>query len=249
MKFSIITPNYNGAEYIEECIKSVLTQNVDFEHIIIDGISTDSSLEILTSYSHLKIISEKDHGMYDAINKGLSISEGDFISYLNSDDRYPKGALSRILYEFNNDKNLDYVYGDCRLIDHLENELYVYRVPPLFKSLLTKITVIPWAQPSVFYKRKVFDDIGNFDINYLLASDYHFMKRILLSKLNGHKVNKVLSHFMKRDEALSFKYSFEMHSEVIQIKNDLGIINRPVLDFFFNSYRKIYNFHTFFKKN
>ena len=92
-------------------------------------------------------------------------------------------------------------------------------------------------------------DIGNFDINYLLASDYHFMKRILLSKFNGHKVNKVLSHFMKRDEALSSKYSFEMHSEVIQIKNDLGIVDRPVLDFFFNSYRKIYNFHTFFKKN
>ena len=248
MKFSIITPNYNGAEYIEECIKSVLRQNVDFEHIIIDGISTDSSLKILKNYSHLKIICEKDNGMYDAINKGLSISKGDFISYLNSDDRYPEGALSRVLYEFNNDKNLDYVYGDCRLIDHLENELYVYRVPPLFNSLLTKITVIPWAQPSVFYKRKVFDDIGNFDINYLLASDYHFMKRILLSKLNGHKVNKVLSHFMKRDEALSSKHSFAMHSEVIQIKNDLGIVNRPVLDFFFDSYRKIYNFHTFFKK-
>ncbi|SVD65607.1 uncharacterized protein METZ01_LOCUS418461, partial [marine metagenome] len=109
MTFTIITPNYNGAEYIEECIKSVLRQNVDFEHIIIDGISTDSSLEILTSYSHLKIISEKDHGMYDAINKGLSISKGDFISYLNSDDRYPEGSLSRVLYEFNNDNNLDYV--------------------------------------------------------------------------------------------------------------------------------------------
>ena len=66
---------------------------------------------------------------------------------------------------------------------------------------------------------------------------------------NFLKVNKVLSHFMKRDEALSSKYSFEMHSEVMQIKNDLGIVNRPVLDFFFNSYRKIYNFHTFFKKN
>ena len=210
---------------------------------------SSTSIEIIKSYSHLKIISEKDHGMYDAINKGLSISKGDFISYLNSDDRYPEGALSRVLYEFNNDKNLDYVYGDCRLIDHLENELYVYRVPPLFKSLLAKITVIPWAQPSVFYKRKVFDEIGNFDINYIFASDYHFMKRVLLSKFNGHKVNKVLSNFMKRDEALSSKYSFEVLSELMQIKNDLGIVNRPVLDFFFNSYRKIYNFHTFFKKN
>ena len=73
MKFSIITPNHNGANYIEACIKSVLSQNVDFEHIIIDDCSTDSSLEILKKYPHLRIISENDNGMYDAINKGLSI--------------------------------------------------------------------------------------------------------------------------------------------------------------------------------
>ena len=69
MKFSIITPNHNGAEYIEGCIKSVLSQNVDFEHIIIDDISTDSSLEILKKYPPLNIISESDNGMYEAINK------------------------------------------------------------------------------------------------------------------------------------------------------------------------------------
>ena len=249
MKFSIITPNYNGADYLEGCIKSVLNQNVDFEHIIIDSESTDSSLDILKTYSHLIVISEQDDGMYDAINKGIAISQGDFISYLNSDDRYPDGTLSEVLNIFNNDTTVDYVYGDCRLINHLEKELYVYRVPPIFVKLLNKITVIPWAQPSIFYRKHVFQKLGCFDIQYCLAADYHFMKRVILSKLKGYKVNRVLSEFMKRDEALSSKNSFKMHSEVIQIKNDLGIVNRPVLDFFFNSYRKIYNFHTFFKKN
>ena len=247
MKFSIITPNYNGANYLEGCIKSVLSQNVDFEHIIVDAESTDSSLDILKTYPHLKVISEHDNGMYDAINKGIAISQGDFISYLNSDDRYPDGTLSEVLNIFNNDITVDYVYGDCRLIDHLEKELYVYRVPPIFVKLLNKITVIPWAQPSTFYKKRVFQELGCFDIQYSLAADYHFMKRVLLSKFNGRKVNKILSDFMKRDEALSSTYSFEMQSEVVQIKNDLGIVNRPVLDFFFNSYRKIYNFHTFLK--
>jgi|TARA_B110000261_G_scaffold158659_1_gene195291 glycosyltransferase involved in cell wall biosynthesis len=248
MKFSIITPNYNGAEYIEECIKSVLRQNVDFEHIIIDGSSTDSSLEILNRYHHLKIISENDNGMYDAINKGLLVARGEFISYLNVDDRYSNGALKSVEYEFNNNSNLDYVYGDCQLINQLEAKLYVYRVPPICQSLLTQITVIPWAQPSVIYKRKVFDEIGNFNINYLLASDYHFMKRVILSRFNGFGIKKVIAEFMKRNDSLSSKYLDQMNVEVLKIKIELQLPNHYLLDLFFNIYRKFYNFQTFLKK-
>ena len=249
MKFTIITPNFNGSKYIEECIQSVMRQKIDLEHIIIDGKSTDLSSEIFKKYSHLKIISERDKGMYDAINKGLSISKGDIIGYLNCDDRYPDEALLSVIESFENNKDIDYVYGHCKIINHQEQEIYVYKVPPVFRNLLERVTVIPWAQPSIFYKKHVFDYLGNFSCQYDLASDYHFMKKVILSKLRGYKVNKVLSCFMKREDALSAKYSFEMHSEVMQIKNDLGIVSRPVLDFLFNSYRKIYNFHTFFKKN
>ena len=248
MKISIVTPNYNGANYLEGCIKSVLSQNVDFEHIIVDSESKDASLDILKKYPHLKVICEKDKGMYDAINKGIALSQGDIISYLNCDDRYPDGTLSDVLDIFNNDITVDYVYGDCRFIDHLEKELYVYRVPPIFNSILVKLTVIPWAQPSTFYRKHVFHELGCFDIQYRLAADYHFMKKVLISKFNGYKSNKVLSNFMKRDNALGSVSSFEMHSEGIQIRKELGITDRLVLDFFFNSYRKIYNFHTLFKK-
>ena len=138
--------------------------------------------------------------------------------------------------------------GDCKFIDHLENEIYVYKVPPVFKRLLSKITVIPWSQPSVFYRRKVFDEIGYFDIKYIFASDYHFMKRVILSRLNGVRVNKVLSEFMVREGSLSFQHSFEMSAEGLKIKDELELSHHKLLDFFFNLYRKIYNFHTFFKK-
>tara|TARA_B100000959_G_scaffold274659_1_gene326895 strand:+ start:967 stop:1719 length:753 start_codon:yes stop_codon:yes gene_type:complete len=248
MKFSIITPNYNGANYLEGCIKSVLSQKVDFEHIIVDSESTDSSLDILKKYPHLIIISEKDHGMYDAINKGIAIAKGDIISYLNCDDRYPDESLLIVLESFKKNEDIDYVYGNCRFINHLEQEVYIYRVPPLSRNLLGKVTVIPWAQPSIFYKKRVFDSLGLFSSKYSLASDYHFMKKVILSKLKGHKVNLVLSCFMKRADALSMKNSKDMIDEVNMIKADLGHKNKPFLDFCFNVYRKVYNFHTFIKK-
>ena len=81
--------NYNGEKYLEKCIKSVLDQKVDFEHIVVDAESTDSSADILKKYPHLRVIIEKDNGMYDAINKGIAIAQGDIIAYLNCDDRYP----------------------------------------------------------------------------------------------------------------------------------------------------------------
>ena len=156
MKFSIITPNFNGGQYIEKCIESVLNQNVEFEHIIVDGASSDSSLELINKYPHLIVISEKDSGMYDAINKGIALATGDIISYLNSDDRYSYNSLCTVLESFKNNIKIDYVYGNCQFIDSYEEKIYIYRVPPLLKSLLPKISVIPWAQPSVFYKKKCF---------------------------------------------------------------------------------------------
>jgi len=248
MKFTIITPNYNGSKYLEKCIESVLSQNVDFEHIVVDGASTDSSLKILKKYPHLKVISEKDLGMYDAVNKGINMARGDIISYINCDDRYPDGSLVKVLNAFSKNNNLDYVYGNCRLIDHLENEIYVYKVPPTFNFLLKVITVVPWAQPSIFYKRKVFDKIGFFDIKYLLAADYHFMKRVILFGFISLRVNTVLSNFMIRDDSLGSKYSKDMKSEGVQIKKVLGIKDKILFDFLYNIYRKFYNFHIFFHK-
>jgi glycosyltransferase involved in cell wall biosynthesis len=247
MKISIITPNFNGGKYIENCIKSVLSQGVNFEHIIVDSKSTDSSIKIFDKYPHLKIISEKDKGMYYAINSGIEICDGDIIAYLNSDDRYPVDSLKKVLSVFN-DNLVDYVYGNCKLIDQFENEIYVYKVPPISRNLLKKITVVPWAQPSMFFRRCVFDSLGTFNVKYVLASDYHFMKKVIHSNLKGVGIRSVVSEFMVREDALSAKYLGEMKLEGVQVKNDLKINDKLVIDFFFNIYRKLFNFHTFFKK-
>ena len=118
MKFTIITPNLNEGQYLEACIKSVSNQNVNFEHIVVDGGSTDNSLKIIDKYQHLTLLSEKDKSMYEAINKGIRLSKGKIISYLNADDRYEKDALKNVINQFNTYQNIDYIYGDTKMINN-----------------------------------------------------------------------------------------------------------------------------------
>ena len=93
-KISIVTPSYNSAKFIEDCIQSVLKQNYpNFEHIVIDGGSTDGTVEILKQYPHLKWISEPDEGQSDALNKGFKMAEGDILGWLNADDVYLKNVF------------------------------------------------------------------------------------------------------------------------------------------------------------
>ena len=245
MVISIITPNFNGAKFLDGCIQSILEQEVDFEHIVIDGESTDGSLEIIKKYKHIKYISEKDSGMYDAINKGLKMASGDIIANLNSDDRYPLGVFKEVLKVFS-ESNPDYVYGDCRLVDEDRNELYVYKAVSVPRSILTRISVVPWAQPSSFYKRSVFTELNGFNVKYKLASDYHFMKRVILDGFSSIAIATPLSEFMKRDDALSSIFEARMAQEVEDINAELKIKNFFILNLLFNFYRKIINYRTFF---
>ena len=218
MKITIITPNYNNEKFICGCIESVMSQNVDFQHIIVDAASNDGSLELIQKYQHLDIISEPDKNMYDAINKGIKIANGDLIAYLNGDDRYQPGALKKVLSFFENSYDYDYAYGHCKFVNDLDSGLYTYKTP-FFTSFVSKYTsIVAWAQPSVFWRRQVFDLFGNFDIQYSLAGDYEFMKRIELRGAKGKRINMVLSRFMIRSNALSSTYFEKMALEVCDIK-------------------------------
>ncbi len=243
MLISIITPNYNGSKFLDGCIQSVLEQKVQFEHIVIDGGSTDSSLEIIKKYNHIRCISEKDNGMYYAINKGLRVASGDIIAYLNSDDRYTPGALERVLRVFEK-SNPDYIYGDCRMVDESRKELYVYKSVSVPRSILTKLSVVPWAQPSSFYKRSVFEKLNGFDTKYKLAADYHFMKRVILHDFTSASISNPLSEFMKRNDALSSIFSEKMAKEVREINIELGVSQSLIFNFLFNIYRKLANYRT-----
>lgn len=122
-KISIITVCYNSEKTIEDTIKSVVSQSYpNIEYIIIDGVSTDNTLEIVNKYQEKisKIISEKDNGLYDAINKGINIASGEIIAILNSDDLYQDNKVIEEVVELFRKDNLETCYGDLVYVDRLD---------------------------------------------------------------------------------------------------------------------------------
>src|ERR1051325_2927905 len=115
ISLSIITPCLNRAQNVESAIQSVLTQGyADVEHIIVDGGSTDGTLEILTRYPHLKVLSEKDHGMYEALNKGFDLASGEIVGFLNTDDLYADNVFPCAIECFT-DESIDAVSGKAQI--------------------------------------------------------------------------------------------------------------------------------------
>jgi len=178
-KISIITPSYNQGKYIREAIESVLVQNYpNFEHIIIDNRSTDTTLNILKEYSHLTWISEPDKGQSDALNKGFRIAEGELIGWLNADERYLPGCFFEVAEFFKKNKNVDILYGDYRWIDE-SGEVFQLRKELDFDLFMLKYLHVLYI-PTVasFFHRKIFDE-GNFlDVSDHYAMDYEFFLRL-----------------------------------------------------------------------
>jgi len=184
MKISIITPSFNQANFIERTIQSVLSQNYpDLEYIVMDGGSTDGTIEILKKYEG-RIIwkSEKDNGQSDAINKGLKVATGDIVAYLNSDDIYEPGALNKVAEFFQNNPDKKWVYGKCKIIN--ENDQEIRKPITTYKNLLLKkysyaklLSENFISQPATFWKREIHFELGFFDENEHYCMDYEFWLR------------------------------------------------------------------------
>lgn len=198
---SIITPSYNQGHFIRATIESVLQQDYDnVEYIVVDGASTDTTRSILEEYGdRIRWISEADNGQTDAINKGIRMSHGDIIAYLNSDDLYLPGTLSRIVSEFGENPEIKFLYGDLYAIDR-------------DGKLLSKIKTIPFdpdillydanfiSQPASFYRRTLFDTIGEFDDSLHYLMDYEFFLRAASRKVGIRLVRNYLSAIRYHDE-------------------------------------------------
>jgi glycosyltransferase involved in cell wall biosynthesis len=182
MKISIITVALNNAEYIEACIKSVINQDYKkIEHIIIDGASTDGTIDIIKKYED-KIslwISEPDHGIYDAMNKGIQMATGDVIGILNSDDMYYKTSVLNKVNETMDNDFIDACYGDLIYVtrEHPDKIVRYWKSCQYEHDLVKRGWILP--HPTFFVRRKIYEKYGLFDLAYPLAADYELIIRLL----------------------------------------------------------------------
>lgn len=182
MKVSLITVVYNGEKYIEDCVKSVICQTYkDIEYIVIDGGSTNSTLSILEKYKQNIncFISEKDKGMYDALNKGINKATGDIIGILNADDMLAADdVILKIVTCFKNN-NSDAVYGNLNYINPEDaNQIIRKWVSKQFTKRDIELGWMP-AHPTLYLKKELFDRLGNYSLNFGTAADYELMLRYL----------------------------------------------------------------------
>lgn len=184
-KISIITATYNSEKTIEDTLKSVISQTYDnYEHIIIDGKSSDKTLDIIKKYEkkykgRLIVISEKDKGIYDAMNKGIKHATGDIIGILNSDDKYyDSKVLEKISKKIVNEK-LDGVYGDLLYVD--EETMSVVKRKWITGKGKIKSGWMP-AHPTLYLTKETYDTIGNYNLKYKIDADYDFMIRLCSNK-------------------------------------------------------------------
>ena len=212
--FSIITPVLNQATTIEACIESVATQQVDVEHIIIDGGSTDGTLEIIRKHeSKLTYwIREKDNGQSHAINKGLQRANGTWFNWLNADDQLTKNALQTVLRVASSKSQV--VVGKCQHINQ-DNEVIDEGSAKIWDSLEATLGNYSMGQPSVFYRTDIVRDLAglNKDLHLCLDMDLWFRFLLKYGQENIITTNEVLSRFLVHQASKSSARAAEMTRE------------------------------------
>lgn len=186
MKISIITAAYNSAPTLGDTIKSVLGQTYrDIEYIIVDGKSTDDTLDVIMQYEplfngRLKWVSEKDGGIYDAMNKGFKMATGDVVGILNSDDFFTSHDVIERMADAFSDSRLDAVYGDIHFIrDGAPDKCVRYYSSKPFRPMWLRFGFMP-AHPSFYCRREVFNKAGLYKTDYAIGSDYEMMVRLFI---------------------------------------------------------------------
>lgn len=200
MKFSVITPCYNRRDYIAEAIESVLAQGYpDFEHWIIDAGSNDGTLEVLGRYPHLKVVSEPDRGVYDGMNKGIRRATGDVVVLLNSDDLLTRGAFQLAAGIFHNAVGTMLVSGGCEIFRTTaaghEVVMHRYLNPRHYQLSVKNVTVGHPFINARFFRRKVFEQVGLFDLRYPIAADRDFLIRAALRSLPDAPITRLLYRY------------------------------------------------------
>ena len=184
MKISIITVSFNSASTLADTMESVLRQTyTDWEYIVVDGGSTDGTVDLIRKYEskfggRLKWTSEPDHGIYDAMNKGISRAAGDVVGILNSDDYYTSADVLDVVASALSNNSLDAVYGDIHFIHKGEpNKVVRYYSSRRFRPFWLRFGFMP-AHPSFYVRRHIYEEAGLYDTSYKIGSDFEMMVRL-----------------------------------------------------------------------
>ena len=183
MKISIITASFNSEKSIRDTLESVKGQEYkNVEHLIIDGLSTDQTLNVVREYSHVaKAISEKDNGIYDAMNKGLQIATGEIIGILNSDDIYVDNKVLKEVVDMFADNQVDACYADLQYVQESNTNILVrnWKSGTYRKNSFLYGWMPP--HPTLFLRRRVYNEIGFFNLAFKTAADYELMLRVFVT--------------------------------------------------------------------
>lgn len=195
---SIITATFNSAKTLKDTIQSVLRQtNKDFEYLIVDGGSTDETIDIVKSYEsefsgRLKWVSEKDKGIYDAMNKGIKMASGDIVGILNSDDYFTSDDILQTVADAFKRQEIDAIYGDIHFTrDGNPKKCIRYYSSRMFRPFWLRFGFMP-AHPSFYCKREVFEKAGLYSLDYKIGADYEMMVRLF-------KKYRIMSQYINKD--------------------------------------------------
>jgi glycosyltransferase involved in cell wall biosynthesis len=248
MKFTIITACYNSEETIERTFKSILKQKFkNIEYIVIDGNSNDNTVSIIKDFDKkfiskgidFKWLSEPDNGIYDAMNKGIDMASGDIIGIINSDDWYRDNAISLVNKGNQKEPDADIFYGD--LLKVIDNETMLG-----FGYINSKkIQSLRLNHPTMFVKKQVYKELGNYDTNFKIGADRDFVFRALNNNMKFKKIDEIISYFSLEgvsNEYDSFKKLLNRVIEELNIleKNNINkmkiykIISRKSISGFIN---------------
>lgn len=252
MKISIITASYNSEKTINDTINSVLSQTYkNIEYIIIDGNSRDKTKDIVSYYlDKIKFISEPDHGIYDAINKGINLATGDIVGILNSDDFFPNNEIIDIIATtfINNYKQIDLLFGDIAFVNN-DNQIKRSYSAKNFSNSLFKFGMMP-PHPSVYIKREVYLQYGLYITSYKIAADFELLLRYLLINNLKYKYINLIVVYMRFGGVSnsSFKNRLLLNNEILKACKNNKIATNYL--FIYSKYfKRILEYITpFFKK-
>jgi len=245
-KISIVTPTFNGIATLRETIESVLAQDYkNWEQIVIDGGSTDGTVDLLRSYPHLKWVSEKDRGHYHAMNKGIQRASGNVIGILNADDCYRAGALSKVGEAFEKNPQWDALFGDVVYVDGESREIFRREEAKYDYDVLRFGNICYVVHPTLFVKKSVYDRIGAYRYEkFLNASDVDLILRLGQNGCRvGHIPEPLVNYrFHEHGQSADRRILNNTAREYLIIRKEHGLrdgVARKLLEMFARTKRQI----------